>query len=110
MMLMRVELYCHGWPEGNISHGHVEVKVNRFPITLSRLDHEVQRAKEVLLSKISRTCQCGEYGEESASYASVDIISLMKPDDFEGEVYAEVVAGEGEALAQNPIGKQFHEF
>lgn len=104
-MMVRVELYCHGWPDGNIPHGYVNVKVKG-----EALDHEEEMAKEVLLSQVSRDCYMHEDGVGSC-YANAYLMNYNHNDEFDkGEVYAEVVNGEGEALSQNPIGKQFSEF
>lgn len=93
MMLMRVELYCHGFPDGNVPHGHVDVQVRGSD----------EEAKEAILSQISRDCYMGD----GTCWVDFELVRQEVSDFDYGDTFATVVSGEGDAFAQNPVGKQF---
>ncbi|QQG45646.1 MAG: hypothetical protein HYW89_01875 [Candidatus Sungiibacteriota bacterium] len=103
MILIRAELYCHGWPDGNIPHGHVDVKVRG-----DRVDEEDTR--NTLLGQLDRSCfLCEEDGGNS--YVEFSLLDEKKGDEFDrGRAWAVVVGGEGDAFVLNPVGTVFENF
>ena len=109
MMLIRTELYCHGWPDGIIPHGHVDIRVKgarRGWCSREEWDH----ATSVVSGQISNDCYlCHEWGGNT--FVDFDLIEEVEYDEFDrGSVYATVVGGEGDALGWNPIGTMFETF
>ncbi len=94
MMLIRAAMYCLGFPDGNISHGHVDVRVQ---------GDDQDSAQETLLGQLDRWCCL----EEKVSFVDFFLLD-QKEDNFDrGDVYATVAGGGGDALARNPAGKVF---
>ncbi len=94
MMLMRVELYCHGFPDGRAPHGHINVMVQ---------GSDEQDARDAILSQIDQG-----FGEDHMVWDDISVLEGKENTDFDqGNVYATVVGGEGEALVYNPVSKQF---
>lgn len=102
MMLIRAEVYCHGWPEGNISHGHVDIKVQGDRGGSWDLPG-YNRALDTVLSRLER----GDSGCDDMRFVDFELLE-ERGDRFDsGSVYAVVAGGQGEALDLNPVGKVF---
>ena len=104
MMLMRVKLSCPGFPDGRISHGYIDVKVQSSGDAW-QAEFEEQDAYNVLFGQVDRLFGCEGHN------IRMDVGLLKHEDDpiFDnGKVYAEVISGEGDALTHNPVGKQFY--
>lgn len=100
MMLIRAELYCHGWPDGNIPHGHVDVKVRGDSRDWSGC---YNRALDVMLCQLERSCWLGE----ETCYVDFELLEERSDEFDNGDVYGTIVGGEGEALDFNPVSKLF---
>lgn len=96
MMLIRAEVYCHGWPDGNIPHGHVDIRVQGSS-ELSGWNN----ALDVILGQFSRG------GFDEIQFVSFELIEERSDEFDRKQAFATVVGGEGEALNYNPVGKIF---
>ena len=94
MMLIRVELYCHGFPDGRAPHGHVDVMVQ---------GSDEQEVREVILSQVDR-----DFGHDHMVWDDISVLEEKENAEFDYDnMFATVIGGQGDALVLNPIGKQF---
>ena len=97
MMRLRAEISCPAFPDGIVPHGYVDIQVQ---------GDDQEAATEMLPGQIDRFCLL----EDRLSDVTFFFQEPRENDFDNGDIYAVVVGGEGEALDNNPLGKIFYAY